>query len=287
VTTSSETEVRIRTALFELAAATPLRNPEHPQMRQDAVLDRQSSVPRRVTKALPRRQPEMSGKRRGIIGLALASLLALAVLVVLLVWPSRSPASVTEAELGMQQTSATRPISNVPDGYAPVASGTVFGVRWQISGLASPSQQICVALAYRGSLAINPCGSATYSGVDEAGSKVHRAGLTMGLWTAPDKQRFLVAVTSGSLTSLTVQSNAGTTVRGSPVLSRIGHTRYFVLSLGKEGGPCYELCQGAVGVRASTGGVVVEINGAISLRISDYEGSSGYLGSVIKPELGR
>jgi hypothetical protein len=156
-----------------------------------------------------------------------------------------------------------------------VANGSVAKTPWQLFGKANP--KLCYFLTYGGSSIGGACGVSEYSGFDQAGSEVDRAGLLAGVETAPDGQRFFVAVTSGALTTLTLQSVPGSTIGGSPLPRKVGGSTFFVVPLGKGIGDC-DPCQGAVIVTASDARGPVEIGGKESLTVSDIGTVASYLG---------
>src|SRR6185437_1396359 len=176
-----------------------------------------------------------------------------AVLVVTLIGGSSSPGPLTETMLGLQVTGYTAPAvqPSPPAGYQVVATGTAFGHPWVVAGLPSSSGQIGTWLAYDGRMLISG-GAPTTAAVSVPPRFRGRAHIDMGLGVAGDDQRFLVGATNGPVATVTVRSRHGTTVTGSLLPHRLGTTRFFLLSLGRQG-DCHQLCQGAVTVTVADG----------------------------------
>jgi len=187
---------------------------------------------------------------------------------------SSSTTSTSTAPSSATQTSIPEAIAG--DHYTPVAAGSVANAPWQLFGKANP--KICYFLSYGGSTIGGACGVSEYSGLDQADSEVHRTGLLAGVETAPDGQRFFVAVTSGALTTLTLQSDPGSTISGVPLPRKVGDSTFFVIPMGKGSGDCDPSCQGAVTVTASDAHGRVEIGGKESLTVSDIGTVASYLG---------
>jgi hypothetical protein len=80
-----------------------------------------------------------------------------------------------------------------------------------------------------------------------------RAALHLSVGLASDNQRFLVGASNGPVATVTVRAKGGTAVTGSVLPHRLGTTRFFVLSLGRQG-DCHELCQGAGAARRASPG---------------------------------
>jgi hypothetical protein len=184
---------------------------------------------------------------------------------------STTPNSTTPS--ATTQTSVPEAIAG--DDYTPVANGSVANAPWQLFGKANP--QICYLLTYGGSTVGGACGLSEYAGLDQAGSEVRRAGLLAGVETATNGQRFFVAVTSGTLTTLTIQLDPGSAISGSPIPRRVGDSTFFVLPMGTGGGDCDSSCQGTVTVTASDANGPVEIGGKESLTVSDIGTVASYL----------
>jgi hypothetical protein len=106
--------------------------------------------------------------------------------------------------------------------------------------------------------------------------------LSSFLGTASDGQRFLVAATDSTVTTLTVRAKGGTFVTTSALPERLDDTSFFVLSLGREPGPCYTLCQGSVTLSLSTNSGPTLINNAPSIVIHDYEGTGAALSAPLR-----
>jgi hypothetical protein len=189
--------------------------------------------------------------------------------------PPSSSSTTSTSTIPSSTTQTSIPEAIAGDHYTLVAHGSVANAPWQLFGKASP--QMCYSLTYGGSTVGGACGLSEYSGLDQAGSEVHRAGLVAGVETAADGQRFFVAVTSGTLTSLTLQLDPGSTISGSPLPRRVGNSTFFVLPMGKGGGACDPSCQGAVTVTASDSHGPVEIGGKESLTLSDIATVASYL----------
>ena len=65
---------------------------------------------------------------------------------------------------------------------------------------------------------------------------------------------------------------------------RLGNTRYFILSLGKENGPCSGMCRGVESVTFSTWAGPVEV-GVPGRRTEIAAGDGGYGGYLHTPTL--
>jgi hypothetical protein len=102
--------------------------------------------------------------------------------------------------------------------------------------------------------------------------------LLAGVETATNGQRFFVAVTSGSLTTLTVQLEPGSTIRGAPIPRRVGDATFFFVPLEPGGAYCDQSCQGGVTVTASDAHGPVKMGGKDSLTVSDIGTVATYLG---------
>jgi hypothetical protein len=211
-------------------------------------------------------------------GLVVAATIIVVVALMLAPGPSQE---VSEAQLGLRLASLITTTQPVPSGDVPVASGTVFGHPWLVSGL-SPSSggRICVGFSYRGSELGGDCslGRALIANPPAWA----RSAFSSSLGTASDGQRFLVAATDSTVTRLTVRAKGGTYVTASALPERLGNTSFFVLSLGRERGPCYTLCQGSVTLSMSTPSGPTLINNSPSLVIHDYEGSGASLSAPVR-----
>jgi hypothetical protein len=217
---------------------------------------------------------------RPFIFAAVAGAVAVVAVVALLVTPGSSQ-EVSEAQLGLRLASLITTTQPVPAGDVPVASGTAFGHPWLVSGV-NPSSggRICVGFSYRGSVLGGGCGLGR-SLIPNPPAWA-RSAFSSSLQTASDGQRFLVAATNGTITSLTVRAKNGTYVTEPALPERLGNTSFFVLSLGRERGPCYTLCQGSVTLSLSTTSGPALINDSPSLVIHDYEGSSAALNAPVR-----
>jgi hypothetical protein len=268
MTTADDLDARIRSMVLELLDAAPPA-PALPQL-EDQPPRRRRHWHRIPTGSWLAR----AGRRRPLAGIGLA-LAGIGVLVAALVAvESGPPAQVTEATLGMQVTGyswvATTPA--LPPSYQVVATGTAFGRPWVVAGPPPSSGRIGEWLAYAGKTLISgdaPLGAPT---TDATGSRRPRAALHLGVGLALDDQRFLVGASNGPVATVTVRAKGGTVVSGSVLPHRLGTTRFFVLSLGRQG-DCHQLCQGAVTVSvANRGGRVLATR-----TVSDFEGLSTYL----------
>lgn len=205
----------------------------------------------------------------------LAVVVAVVVVAALLVAPGSSQ-EVSEAELGLRLASQVATTQPVPPGQVPVATGTVFGHPWLVSGLNPSGGRPCIGFSYRESILFyGGCGINRYK--IPTPPTWARSAFSASLGTASDGQRFLVAATNGTVTRLTVSAKGGTYVTASPLAKRLGNATFFVLSLGRERGPCYTLCQGSVTLSVSTNSGPTLINDAPYLVIHDYGGVSAAL----------
>lgn len=217
---------------------------------------------------------------RPLVFAGLAVVVAVVVVAALLLEPGSSQ-EVSEAQLGLRLASMVTATQPVPAGNVPVASGTAFGHPWLVSGL-SPSTggRICVGLSYRGSVLNNDCGLG-HALIPNPPAWA-RSAFSSSLDTASDGQRFLVAATNSTVTSVTARAQGGTFVTASALPERLGNTSFFVLSLGRERGPCYTLCQGSITLSLSTDSGPTLINNEPSIVIHDYGGASAALNAPIR-----
>lgn len=287
--THTDTEIKVRSALLEFTSTTPLASPHQPRTGD------RSSLSSGRTMAASRK----SHRRLYLSSAAGAVAVAVAVVVVTALAPSaHTPTSTfTEAEFGMTVTRTGSP--TVPDGNTPVpatyvviATGTVLRRPWVVSGNPSLNARLCVAIAYQGSLGSDSCGPSGDPGTRPAGApplpEGYAARVTMSLWTAPDRQRFLVGVTNGAVTSVLVRSPSGSTVQGSVIPHRLGNRSFFLLSLGREGGICHDLCQGSVSISMHTSaGSVKFYGGRSAIRMPDYQSISQILDIPMASQLSR
>lgn len=217
--------------------------------------------------------------RRHFVYAGLAVAAAVVVVTALLVVPGSSQ-EVSEAQLGLRLASMITTTQPVPAGDVPVASGTVLGHPWLVSGLSPSSGRICVGISYRGSELGRDCNlGRTLIPNPPAWA---RSAFSSSLDTASDGQRFLVAATDSTVTRLTVRAKGGTYVTASALPERLGNTSFFVLSLGREHGPCYTLCQGSITLSLSTNSGPTLINNAPSIVIHDYEGAGAALSAPVR-----
>lgn len=270
MTTADDLDARIRLMVLELLDAAPPA-PALPQLE-----DQQTRRQRR-RQGHWHRTPTGSwlaraGWRHAWAGFGLA-LAATGLLVAALVTvESGPPAQVTEATLGMQVAaySSVAVTPAPPPGYQVVATGTVFGRPWVVAGLPPSSGRIGEWLAYAGKTLIG--GSSPLGSPDAARFGGPRAALHMSVGLASDNQRFLVGASNGPVTTVTVRAKTDTSVTGSVLPHRLGTTRFFVLSLGRQG-DCHQLCQGAVTVSvANSSGRELATR-----TVSDFGGLSTYL----------
>ena len=159
-----------------------------------------------------------------------------------------------------------------PPGYQVVATGTAFGRPWVVAGLPSSSGRIGEWLAYAGKALISGSSPLGPLAFDTTRFGRPRARLHLGVGLAADDQRFLVGASNGPVATITVRAKDGTTVTGSVLPHRLGTTRFFVLSLGRQG-DCHQLCQGAVTMSVvNSGGRVLATR-----TVLDFGGLSTYL----------
>jgi hypothetical protein len=266
MTTADDLDVRIRLMVLELLDAAPPA-PALPQL-EDQQTRRQRHWHRIPTGSWLAR----AGWRHPWAGFGLA-LAGIGLLVAALVTvESGPPAQVTEATLGMQVVgySSVAVTPAPPPGYQVVATGTAFGRPWVVAGLPPSSGRIGEWLAYAGKTLIS--GSSPLGSPDAPRFGRPRAALHLSVGLASDNQRFLVGASNGPVDAVTVRAKDGTVVTGSVLPHRLGTTRFFVLSLGRQG-DCHQLCQGAVTVSVTNNGGRV----LATRTISDFGGLSTYL----------
>ena len=92
------------------------------------------------------------------------------------------------------------------------------------------------------------------------------------LHTASDGQRFFVAMTNSTVTKVTVRAPGGTFLSASALPEHLDNASFFVLSLGRERGPCYGLCLGSVTYSLWTRSGPALIDGGSSMTIQDRGG---------------
>jgi len=268
MTTADDLDVRIRLMVLELLDAAPPA-PALPQL-EDQPTRRQRHGHRIPTGSWLAR----AARRRPWAGIGL-TLAGIGLLVAALVTvESGPPAQVTEATLGMQVAgySSVAVTPAPPPGYQVVATGTVFGRPWVVAGLPPSSGRIGEWLAYAGKTLIG--GSSPLGSPADAAPRFGRprAALHLSVGLATDNQRFLVGASNGPVAMVTVRAKGGAVVTGSVLPHQLGATRFFVLSLGRQG-DCHQLCQGAVTVSvANSSGRVLATR-----TVSDFGGLSTYL----------
>ncbi len=268
MTTADDLDARIRLMVLELLDAAPPA-PALPQL-EDRPTRRQRHWHRNPAGSWLAR----AGRRHPWAGFGLA-LAATGLLVAALVTvESGPPAQVTEATLGMQVTgySSVAVTPAPPPGYRVVATGTAFGRPWVVAGLPPSSGRIGEWLAYAGRSLIS--GSSPLGSPADVTPRFGRprAALHLSVGLASDNQRFLVGASNGPVNTVTVRAKDGTVVTGSVLPHRLGTTRFFVLSLGRQG-DCHQLCQGAVTVSVTNNGGQV----LATRTVSDFGGLSTYL----------
>jgi hypothetical protein len=248
-----------------------------------SALERILAQPREVNeRGLRRRNPTVRWWSPGwtivVTGFAIA---AVVIMITTLVATPGSSQEVSEAQLGLRLASTVTTSQPVPTGEVPVASGSVFGHPWLVSGLsASSGRGMRVGFSYRGSV-LGTDGGLGRSLIPNPPAWA-RSGFVSSLDTASDGQRFLVAATNSTVTTLTVRAKGGTYVTTMALPERLGNTSFFVLSLGRERGPCYTLCQGTLTLSMSTSSGPTLINDSPSLVIHDYGGSSAALSAPVR-----
>ncbi len=266
MTTADDLDVRIRLMVLELLDAAPPA-PALPQL-EDQPTRRQRRWHRTSTGSWLAR----TGGRHPWAGFGLALATIGLLIAALVTVESGPPAQVTEATLGMQVAgySSVAVTPAPPPGYRVVATGTVFGRPWVVAGLPPSSGRIGEWLAYAGKTLIS--GSSPLGSPDVARFAGPRAALHLSVGLASGNQRFLVGASNGPVTTVTVRAKTDTVVTGSVLPHRLGTTRFFVLSLGRQG-DCHQLCQGAVTVSvANSSGRVLATR-----TVSDFGGLSTYL----------
>jgi hypothetical protein len=222
---------------------------------------------------------------RSIIVTGVAIAVVVIVVTTLVVTPGSSQ-EVSEVQLGLRLSSMVTTTQPIPTGEVPVASGSAFGHPWLVSGLsASSGRGMRVGFSYRGSV-LGAAGGLGRSLIPNPPAWA-RSGFVSSLDTASDGQRFLVAATNSTVTTLTVRAKGGTYVTTTALPERLGNTSFFVVSLGRERGPCYTLCQGSLTLSLSTSSGPTLINDSPSLVIHDYEGSSAALSAPVRNEASR
>ncbi len=199
-----------------------------------------------------------------------------------------SSQEVSEVQLGLRLTSLVTTTQPVAAGQDRVASGTFFGHPWLVSGINTfntPGGILCVAFSYRGSVLQG--GGACQTNSPEIPTPPpwwERSVILLSLRTASDGQRFLAAVTNSTVTKLTVRAPDGTFVSASALPERLGNASFFVLSLGRERGPCYGLCLGSVTYSLSTPSGPTLIDTRPSMTIQDKAGESMPLSAPVRGE---
>ena len=186
-----------------------------------------------------------------------------------------SSQEVSEVQLGLQLTSRVATTQPVAAGQDRVATGTFFGHPWLVSGINTfntPGGILCEGFSYRGSVLQGGGACVTTSSKIPTPPPWTRSVWVSSLRTASDGQRFLVAVTNSTVTKLTVRAPGGTFVSASPLAEHLGNASFFVLSLGRERGPCYGLCLGSVTYSLSTPSGPTLIDQGSSMVIQDKGG---------------
>jgi hypothetical protein len=254
-------DTKIRAVVVELIDSAPIPRPL-PELDQPSP-SRSGHVAPKVRFGLDR------VRGRGVL-LPAASLIILGIVgLVADSWSSSNRAIpktssskfVTEATLGFKMTSYMSPPPPVPKGsqwpavFTYVGSGTFFGVPWSVYGAAPPTQQICMGFVFAKTSASWSClGPRKSNPLPQT-----EAGVNTGDVTAPNGQRFLLVVTNGAITELRVRAPDGETVSAYPLPQRLGNTSYFMVSLGRVGGVCSNLCRGPVSVTFLTSAGPVDV----------------------------
>ena len=195
-----------------------------------------------------------------------------------------SSQEVSEVQLGLQLTSRVTTTQPVLAGQDPVATGTFFGHPWLVSGINTfkmPGGELCVGFSYRGSVLSWTC-QTNQPQITTPPAWWERSVWESLLHTASDGQRFLVAVTNSTVTKLTVRAPGGTFVSASALTEHLGNASFFVLSLGRERGPCYGLCLGSIKFNLSTPSGPTFIDTRSSMTIQDKEGESMPLSAPVR-----
>jgi hypothetical protein len=213
--------------------------------------------------------------------------IAISVIVVAWLLVARgSSQEVSEVQLGLQLTSRVTTTQPVQAGQDPVATGTFFGHPWLVSGINTwntPGGELCVGFSYRRAVLSWTC-ETNQPPIPTPPPWWERSVWVSLLQTASDGQRFLVAMTNSTVTKLTVRAPGGTFVSAAPLAEHLGNTSFFVLSLGRERGPCYGLCLGSVTYSLATPSGPTLIDTRSSMTIQDKGGEVMPLSAPVRGE---
>jgi hypothetical protein len=261
MTSNSSIDEEIRSAIVELIDSAP----PAPQLELE-----------RIDLRPPVQRPRL--RLLLVPGIAVAA--ALVILGFLLV-PGTGPRQVSEAELGLHLMSDTSVDAGpIPAGFVAVANGTFFGNPWTVSSVDPVATgRLCVAFTYLGSVLDNACGPAGHH-ISNPPAWAVSSEMT-SLDTAADGQRYLTAVTNGVVDKLTVSAE-GTVVTADALPVRLGNASFFVISLGRERGPCDGLCNGSVTLSFSGPAGSALIANAPTMTIGDRSGDQAYLSAPVR-----
>ena len=265
MTTDDSLEEKIRSSVLEIVDSAP----PAPELQLDELS--------------PTVHPWMTPRRTAVMLGGLAIVISVVVVTSILV-TGDSLHEVSEAQLGLRLTSLITTTQPVQFGQAPVATGTFFGHPWLVSGsntTNTPGGQLCVGFSYRGSVLSWTCGS------DPPQSSPplpwwDRSDWVSSLHTASDGQRFFFGATNSTVTKVTVRAPNGVFVSASALPDHLGNASFFVLSLGRERGPCYGLCLGSVTYSLSTPSGLALIDDGPSMTIQDRGGDAMWISAPVR-----
>jgi hypothetical protein len=256
MTTDHSLEEKIRSCVLEIVDAAP----PAPVLELDQLG--------------PSAHPRWTQRRTVMVLGGLVVAISVIVAAALLVAGSGSSREVSEAQLGLQLMSRVTITQPVQAGQEPVATGNFSGHPWLVSGtntFHSPGGEICLGFSYRGSVLSWIC-ETNSPGLQTPPPLWERSVWLSVLHTASDGQRFFVAMTNSTVTKVTVRAPGGTFVSASALPEHLDNASFFVLSLGRERGPCYGLCLGSVTYSLSTRSGPALIDGGPSMTIQDKGG---------------
>jgi hypothetical protein len=224
----------------------------------------------------PTTHPRWTQRRMVVVLGGLVVAISVIVAAALLVAGSGSSQEVSEAQLGLQLTSRVTITQPVQARQEPVATGNFSGHPWLVSGtntFHSLGGELCLGFSYRWSVLSWIC-ETNSPGLQTPPPLWERSIWLSVLHTASDGQRFFVAMTNSTVTKVTVRAPGGTFVSASALPEHLGNASFFVLSLGRERGPCYGLCLGSVTYSLSTPSGSTLIDDRSSMTIQDKGGEA-------------
>ena len=222
----------------------------------------------------PSAHPRWTQRRTVVVLGGLVVAISVIVAAALLVAGSGSSQEVSEAQLGLQLMSRVTITQPVQAGQEPVATGNFSGHRWLVSGtntFHSPGRGDLPGLFVPRVGALLDMQD-EFAGLQTPPPLWERSVWLSVLHTASDGRRFFVAMTNSTVTKVTVRAPGGTFLSASALPEHLDNASFFVLSLGRERGPCYGLCLGSVTYSLSTRSGPALIDGGPSMTIQDKGG---------------